>query len=202
LYFRLNTVSIHIPSLIERGDDIELLFNYFAMEFSSKYQREPVELSEDAINLLYKYRWTGNVRELRNLVEKLSILVKGNLITPQILQQNLLIPDSYLPSLVNISQHSSNSLENDGGRAEENAVVLQLIYDLRKEVTELKNIVSKGFRPIRERVQSWEDELEFAEEEEESPQLQILNTPAVVIKPVVALEESLSLEKKEKPQEN
>ncbi|MEL6133686.1 MAG: sigma-54 dependent transcriptional regulator [Bacteroidota bacterium] len=102
LYFRLNTVTITVPALRDRGDDIELLFNFFALHFAEKYHRDPIILEEEAIPLLYKYRWPGNIRELRNLVEKLTVLVKGEFVSANVLQKNLLVQDSYLPSVVQL----------------------------------------------------------------------------------------------------
>ncbi|MEM6265437.1 MAG: sigma-54 dependent transcriptional regulator [Bacteroidota bacterium] len=143
LYFRLNTVSIQVPALRERGDDIELLFRYFAMEFSDKYRRDPVVLSPDATPLLYKYRWPGNVRELRNLAEKLTVLVRGELVTAETLEQNLLIRERYLPSVVRLGDETGPHGE---ANQEEVDQLYKLIYDLGKEVAELKKAIYMGIQ--------------------------------------------------------
>ncbi|MCL4103879.1 UNVERIFIED_CONTAM: hypothetical protein GTU68_029196 [Idotea baltica] len=98
LYFRLNTITIEVPPLRERGSDIELLFQYFTDEFCHKYRRSPFYLTPDAVSILYQYRWPGNVRELRNFVEKLSVLVQDDTITSDLLTKHLNIRDSYLPN--------------------------------------------------------------------------------------------------------
>ena len=142
LYFRLNTVTITVPALRDRGDDIELLFNFFALHFAEKYHRDPIILEEEAIPLLYKYRWPGNIRELRNLVEKLTVLVKGEFVSANVLQRNLLVQDSYLPSVVhlpgNVREEELHDL-NDSDRD----MLLKVMFDLRKmgkEVSDLKKM--------------------------------------------------------------
>ncbi len=150
LYFRLNTVTIKVPALRARGSDIELLFNYFAMEFSDKYKRDPVILTEDAVPLIFKYRWPGNIRELRNLVEKLSVLIKGDIITEAILQDNLMIKESYLPSLV-------RSADGHYGKEQPSRTEfdqLQAMFysfgkeftEMKKEIAELKKMLFMGIR--------------------------------------------------------
>jgi transcriptional regulator with PAS, ATPase and Fis domain len=143
LYFRLNTVFIYVPPLRERGEDIPLLFDYFCVEFAEKYHREPVFLTPDATELLYKYRWPGNIREMRNLVEKLTVLVKGNRVTAEVLRDNLLITDSYLPSI--IRNPYSQPLQDDDTR-EEVDKLYTLIYDLGKEVADLKKMLYFGLQ--------------------------------------------------------
>lgn len=141
LYFRLNTVSIQIPPLREREDDIELLFNYFAYEFGEKYKRDPIVLAPDAIPMLQKYRWPGNVRELRNLVEKLTLIVKGEWVSPNVLQKNLLIPESYVPSVISYrGERYDDGLDSEGGNTSRGDldVLYKFIYDLGRELGELK----------------------------------------------------------------
>ncbi len=138
LYFRLNTVTIQVPPLRNRGEDIELLFKYFALTFAEKYRREPIELDLEAIPLLYKYRWPGNVRELRNLVEKLTVLVKGEQVSPEVLHSNMLGQDSYLPSIVPFKSDARNGHEEL--EEEDRDMMLKLIYDLGKEVSDLKRM--------------------------------------------------------------
>jgi len=141
LYFRLNTVAINVPPLRERGEDIELLFNYFALEFGEKYQRDPIVLEQEAIPLLYKYRWPGNVRELRNLVEKLTVLVKGDLISASVLQRNLLVQDSYLPSVITLAPTNGEGRLGEERADMDGEMMLQMINRLGKEVTDLKKMM-------------------------------------------------------------
>jgi transcriptional regulator with PAS, ATPase and Fis domain len=144
LYFRLNTVTIQVPPLRDRGEDIELLFRYFAMEFSDKYRRNPIQLAPEAIPLLHQYRWPGNIRELRNLAEKLSVLVKEEEISEALLRDSLLIKESYLPALVP-HPHASQQ-EFQGNNRQELDQLYKLIYDLGKEVAELKKAIYLGIQ--------------------------------------------------------
>ena len=199
LFFRLNTVTIQVPPLRNRGEDIELLFRYFALEFSDKYRRDPVFLEEEAIPLLYKYRWPGNVRELRNLAEKLTVLIKGDYVSPETLQKNLLIQDRYLPSIVRSGDYYP--LEEESS-TQEVAELKKLIYELGKEVGELKKAIYleiKGrpsaaatngdYRPMRYPV--YDEYGNSYEEKEEVYPLEVANRPPMI-------EESLSLERKER----
>lgn len=149
LYFRLNTVFIFVPPLRERGEDIPLLFDYFAVEFAEKYHREPIFLTPDATELLYKYRWPGNIRELRNLVEKLTVLVKGSRVTAETLHANLMIAESYLPSVVRSPYSASQQPIGDDTR-EEVDKLYQLISALGKEVADLKKMIYLGLQQGRD----------------------------------------------------
>jgi len=149
LYFRLNRITIYVPPLRERGDDIELLFNFFANEFADKYQRDPLVISEEALPLIYQYRWPGNVRELKNLVEKLSLILKNDLVTPDVLRSNLLVQESYLPTLVRPSIES-NGIHDESYTTEDVKQLYQLIYDmgkqLGKEIADIKRMIYLGFQ--------------------------------------------------------
>ncbi|MEL6625754.1 MAG: sigma-54 dependent transcriptional regulator [Bacteroidota bacterium] len=207
LYFRLNTVTITVPPLRDRGDDIELLFNFFALHFAEKYHRDPIILEEEAIPLLYKYRWPGNIRELRNLVEKLTVLVKGEFVSANVLQRNLLVQDSYLPSVVhlpgNVREEELHDL-NDSDRD----MLLKVMFDLRKmgkEVSDLKKmfayVMRDGGRGAAPDFNFSDlDESDFSDDGREAAiqQPEILTTiqPTRAIPPL--LEESLDLGKKEK----
>ncbi|WNJ18087.1 sigma 54-interacting transcriptional regulator [Pontibacter sp. G13] len=203
LFFRLNTVSITIPPLRDRGDDIELLFSYFALVFAEKYNRDPLVLDQDAIPLMYQYRWPGNVRELRNLVEKLTVLVKGDIVSPTILKNNLLIQDSYLPSVLpnQPGPESTNSNAYAEGRE---GMLLNMIYELGKEMADLKKMVyqlgmQQGNMPENGRPTGYPIPNQgggYAVEPLETPVYQAPIQP--IREPSQLLEESLSLEKKEK----
>lgn len=203
LFFRLNTVTIQAPPLRDRGDDIELLFQYFALEFAEKYHRNPVVLEPEAAELLYQYRWPGNVRELKNMVEKLTVLVKGELISPLVLQKNLMIQETYLPALVR-PYGGENREFAELPSQEEHERVLKLIYDLGKEVAELKRMVYLGFQQNREGEpmvrQSFPNGSQVIRDMEIGDNTFISPPPAAPtsLRSHALLEESLSLEKKEK----
>jgi len=133
LYYRLNSVPIYVPPLRERGKDTELLFRKFATDFSEKYKVKPITLTEDAKELLLKYRFPGNIRQLKNLVEQISVLSpEQKEINSEIL--NLYIPkESTLPALYN-GQHATDNIS-------EREILYKVLFDMRKDVNELKKLV-------------------------------------------------------------
>ena len=139
LFFRLNTVTIQVPPLRERGTDIELLFQYFTDEFCHKYRRQPFYLTPDAVSILYQYRWPGNVRELRNFVEKLTVLIPDETITSDMLTKHLNVRDSYLPSLVGTPEPDAAGQ----GDRKEIEMMYKMIFKLREEVDDLKAALVK-----------------------------------------------------------
>lgn len=187
LYYRLNTVTIHVPPLRDRGKDILLLFRYFASEFAHKYGRSPVRLEEDAKPLLMNYRWPGNVRELRNYTEQLTVLSNPEILSAEFIQQTLPANDIYLPVHVP-SEPRPQSFET------EREILYKILFDLKNDVSELKKTVMN---------------LMDAQENPSLPHgsLQVIsasgNKPQSYHDPVIRmdtplLEESLSIEKKEK----
>ena len=100
LYFRLNTVTMQVPPLRERGSDIELLFRYFASEFAQRYGRDPVHLTPEGTQGLHEYYWPGNIRELRNFAEKVSVLHKNDQLDGDAIREYLPHLDSKLPVLI------------------------------------------------------------------------------------------------------
>jgi transcriptional regulator with PAS, ATPase and Fis domain len=133
LYYRLNSVPIYVPPLRERGKDTELLFRKFATDFAEKYKVKPITLTEDAKNLLLKYRFPGNIRQLKNLVEQISVLSPDQKeITASLL--DLYIPkESTLPALYN-GQHGVDTIS-------EREILYKVLFDMRKDVNELKKLV-------------------------------------------------------------
>ncbi|MEM8887132.1 MAG: sigma 54-interacting transcriptional regulator, partial [Bacteroidota bacterium] len=182
LYFRLNTVSIVVPALRDRGQDIELLFNYFALEFAEKYKRDPIVLETEAVELLYKYRWPGNVRELRNLVEKLTVLVKGEMVAADVLQRNLLIQESYLPSIVRMPGANGGEQVT----TEDRDLLFKMIHDLGKEVTDLKKMLFMAMQQGRDFDTGGGLSFNSAPEYDESRygETEIIQAPEPVVQPI------------------
>ncbi|MCU0367234.1 MAG: sigma-54 dependent transcriptional regulator [Cyclobacteriaceae bacterium] len=132
LYYRLSTVPIYVPPLRERGKDIELLFRKFATDFAEKYRVKPISLTDEARELLLKYRFPGNIRQLKNLVEQMSVLSSENKeITAEILS-HYIPKDSNLPAL-----YKDHNLEN----ITEREILYKILFDLRKDMNDLKKIV-------------------------------------------------------------
>ena len=134
LYYRLNTVPIVVPPLRDRGKDISLLFRKFASDFSDKNNIDPIRLNDKSKNLLNKYRFPGNIRELKNLTEQISILEIDRNITPEILDKYL-PKASNLPALSNIGEVESEENYN------ERDILYKILFDLKSDMNEMKKII-------------------------------------------------------------
>lgn len=140
LFYRLNTVPISIPPLRERGADIALLFRKFASDFAEKYRMPAVQLTEDARAMLLAYPWPGNVRQLKNVTEQISIIETHREINSSILQNYLPAPavDTRLPMLFGAKGTGG------GGKTfeSEREILYQVLFDMRRDMTELKKLVN------------------------------------------------------------
>ena len=198
LYFRLNTVSINVPPLRERGDDLGLLFHHFAEEFATRYRRSPLMLSPGARDIMHQYRWPGNVRELRNFVEKVSVLVHDAELLATEVENHLDIRETYLPVL---ADRPAGDQQAGSGSYREIEILYKLIFDLREEVGDLKKMLYMGMQaPLAGPREGYvhlgsqgEARLEYMHAGEG-----YANPPREEVKPLALLEESLSLENKER----
>jgi transcriptional regulator with PAS, ATPase and Fis domain len=132
LFYRLNTVPIQLPALRQRKEDIHLLFRKFASDFANKYNMPAVRLSPEAIELLESYSWKGNIRQLKNVTEQVSVIESSREISSVVLEKYLPEGDSSLPTLYK-SQDKEDLSERD--------ILYKVLFDLKGDVTELKNIV-------------------------------------------------------------
>ena len=131
LYYRLNTIPIQMPPLRDRGNDIILLFRLFAMQMAEKYHLPKITLTEDAKQLLLHYKWPGNVRQLKNITEQMSVLSQEREITAEVLQQ--FIPhDPESMQLATIGTQGSHSYEN------EREILYKILYELRSNMSDLR----------------------------------------------------------------
>ena len=130
LFYRLNSVPIHVPSLRERKDDIYLLFRKFASDFSEKYRMPIVRLDDQAQVLLQKYRWEGNIRQLKNVTEQISTIETDRLVTAETLTKYL--PNSYSKDLPVLYS------KKDDEQLSERDLLYKVLFDMRKDITELK----------------------------------------------------------------
>jgi len=134
LYYRLNTVQIHLPPLRERKDDIHLLFRKFAIDFAEKYKMPVLRLDPDAVSIIENFEWPGNIRQLRNFVEQISVVEKSRSITPEILRH-------YLPDYSNTHLPSTTpSSEKDADFASERALMFNAIFELKAQISDLKKL--------------------------------------------------------------
>lgn len=133
LYFRLNTVPIQLPPLRERREDIYLLFRRFALDFAEKYRLEPLELTADARRILEGYSWPGNIRELKNVADQLSILSEERNIDGLTLQEKMpQLNQRHLPSI-------TGQNGNDG--FQERDILYKVLFDMKKDLNDLKSLV-------------------------------------------------------------
>lgn len=142
LYYRLNTVPIHIPALRERKDDIKLLFRKFASDFAEKYRIPAVTLTPEALTMLENYRWDGNIRQLKNVTEQISIIETERVITPEILK-NYLPEQTALPAIFKDDSKADSISERD--------LLYKVLFDMKKDITELRKTVDEltsGQMPI------------------------------------------------------
>src|SRR5690606_29951182 len=136
LYYRLNTVPIHVPSLRERKEDIHLLFRFFAHDAASKYKAPPLTLTDDALKLLLDYRWPGNVRQLRHIVEQMSVIEQDRSVSANTLRR-------YLPEEVTALVPYGNG-ERPGGGSEsinERELIFKFLFDMKNDLNALKEQV-------------------------------------------------------------
>lgn len=137
LYYRLSTVPIRVPALRDRQEDIILLFRKFVIDFAEKYKTTPVQLDEEAKSLLVTYPWKGNVRELKNIAEQISVLTTEKLISAKQLRQFL--PEANMNRLpVLASNYNGTTAGHEF--ANEREILYKLFFDMKKDVTELKKM--------------------------------------------------------------
>ena len=136
LYYRLSTVEIWLPPLRDRADDIHLLFRKFASDFAQKYKMPTVRLDDEAIETLESYEWKGNVRQLRNLTEQISVIEQNRNISRDILMTYL--PDYHqnLPAVI-------SEKKPDSDFSNEREILYKVLFDMRNDITDLKNLTQR-----------------------------------------------------------
>ena len=201
LFYRLNTVPISIPPLRQRQDDIYLLFRKFASDFAEKYRMPPLQLDSQAVELLSNYRWDGNIRQLKNITEQISIIEENRLINEQTLLKYLPQASiSKLPVLYNREDYGKDMSERE--------ILYNVLWDMRKDIADLKRAlteiskhddtqkfhetsqtrVKKSFQDV-DIIKNYDDGFEIHTDYE-----QVQEEP---IQDPVIMEESLSIQKKE-----
>ena len=194
LYYRLNTVPIKVPPLRERLEDIYMLFRKFSNDFSERYRTQSVSLTDDAKEMLLHYPFPGNVRELKNLAEQMSVLAKDKVVTADDLRKFL--PNASLSSLPVLMPYGNGNGHGPQDYSNERELMYKVLFDMKNDLNELKKVVygmmaggnappqldpharSEPFNPDRHQRDSFEQ-------------------PFVLDKPI-EVEESLSLVDKEK----
>ncbi len=133
LYYRLSTVEIELPPLRDRKEDIVLLFRKFASDFAQKYHMPPVKLDEDAKGILMDYRWSGNIRQLRNVAEQISVLEKEREINSSLIRSYLPDKKSQLPALIQNKGKDSNF-------GSEREILYKVLFDMKGDLNDLKKL--------------------------------------------------------------
>ena len=132
LYYRLSTVDILLPALRDRKDDIHLLFRKFAADFAHKYKMPPLKLDDNAVSVLQKFRWSGNIRQLRNMAEQISVLETNRDISGNTLLSYLPKEGSNLPSVIGKKSESDFSTERD--------ILYKVLFDMKSDLHDLKKL--------------------------------------------------------------
>ena len=133
LYYRLSTIEIPIPALRKRKQDIHLLFRKFSSDFALKYKMPTIRLLDDAVQLLQNYRWSGNVRQLRNVAEQVSVLESTREITASVLKGYLPDMGTQLPAIVN-KETSGSDFSN------EREILYKVLFDMKSDLNDLKKL--------------------------------------------------------------
>lgn len=185
LFYRLNTISINLPPLRDRGNDIHLLFRKFAADFADQYNTPPVKLTDDAVEILKNYNWPGNIRQLMNFVAQLSVIEEERKITSSRLQEQL--PNISTSGLVKFEDKSKSDLS-------EREILYKVLFDMKRDLSELKKITfdlmqkegnTEIMQSVNPRIFNENDENNFVLNQQNEPK-------------TIEVEESLSLFEQEK----
>ncbi len=133
LYYRLSTVDIHLPPLRERQEDIHLLFRKFASDFALKYKMPTIKLTDAAVQMLLKHRWGGNIRQLRNVAEQLSVLEQNRTISADTLKSYLPTSGTNLPAVIKTSKAESDF-------SSEREILYKVLFDMKSDLNDLKKL--------------------------------------------------------------
>ncbi len=135
LYYRLSTVPIFVPPLRDRGSDIDLIFRKFATDFSDKYKTKPLKLTAEATSVLHSFSFPGNIRQLKNIVEQMSVLEFEKVVQPSIMRKYLPTTKPIHPVLYKGNTENENLSERD--------LLYKILFDLKSDVTDLKKLVGE-----------------------------------------------------------
>lgn len=134
LYYRLSTVDINLPPLRERSEDIHLLFRKFASDFALKYKMPTVKLTDNAVQLLLKHRWSGNIRQLRNVAEQISVLEQNRTVSAEVLRGYLPVDGAtHLPAVIKTSKSESDF-------SSEREILYKVLFDMKSDLNDLKKL--------------------------------------------------------------
>jgi DNA-binding NtrC family response regulator len=206
LYYRLNTVPISIPSLRSRKEDIHLLFRKFSVDFAEKYRMPSIKLDNAAVELIENYSWPGNIRQLKNIAEQISIIEKSREIDAQTILKYLPAANEKKLPILFQQENATDLSERD--------ILYKVLFDMKNDVNELKKLVatimSKDRTPMSENektqilkrlyapTEKTDFNSEFSKENDDINIPTIIDSDTYYQEPEEIIEESLSLEDKEK----
>lgn len=173
LYYRLSTIEINLPPLRERKDDMHLLFRKFAADFALKYKMPTIRLEEDAVELLQKYKWGGNIRQLRNIAEQISVLEQERNISARILKTYLPDIGSNLPAVI-------SDKKKQGDFSDEREILYKVLFDMKRDLNDLKKLTlelmeSGNHQKVQEEHEDLIDKIYGDEDEEKDIDLDELD---------------------------
>ncbi|WP_109302539.1 sigma-54-dependent Fis family transcriptional regulator [Aquimarina sp. AU474] len=183
LYYRLSTVEILLPPLRNRKEDIHLLFRKFASDFATKYKMPTIRLTDDAVTLLEKYHWSGNIRQLRNIAEQISVLEQNRTISAVALHGYLPNIGSNLPAVISDDKKDSDF-------SNEREILYKVLFDMKGDLNDLKKLtmelmqsgnnqqVQKDNEGLIRKIYREEDEKEVNFEEPTTPAAEVLQIPS------------------------
>lgn len=141
LYYRLSTVPIRVPALRERQEDIPVLFRKFAADFAEKYRTQSIVLDNGALNLLLSYKWPGNIRELKNIAEQISVLAQEPVVSADVLQRFLPQANDRHASMALMPVHGTHGFQSETLTDTERDIFYKLFFDMKKDLNDLKQLV-------------------------------------------------------------
>lgn len=205
LYYRLSTIEISLPPLRERKEDIHLLFRKFAADFAQKYSMPTIRLTEESVKLLSSYRFPGNIRQLRNIAEQISVVEENRLISPEKLAQYLPNNRGNLPAVIGNSSSSNNDFAN------ERDIMYKILFDMRNDINDLKKLTldimkTGNIEEIKEESHQLLEKIYQEQRPSDSGNIEVVQIPQAIsiddqntydyIEPIEE-DESLSLQDKE-----
>jgi transcriptional regulator with PAS, ATPase and Fis domain len=200
LYYRLSTVEIDLPALRERNDDIHLLFRKFASDFAQKYRMPSIRLDDNAVAILLKYRFPGNIRQLKNLAEQISVIEESRMITATKLQDYLPNNKGNFPAVIGSKKENDFSSERD--------IMYKILFDMRNDINDLKKLTldlmkTGDIEEVEERNHQLIKKI-YADQERKEHNIEVMNIPQNSSKEkeydfieTIQEDESLSLQDKE-----
>ena len=180
LYYRLSTIEINLPPLRKRKDDIHLLFRKFASDFALKYKMPTIKLTDDAVDLLLKHRWNGNIRQLRNAAEQISVLEQNRTINSSTLMSYLPSSSTNLPAVV-------NSTKSESDFSSEREILYKVLFDMKSDLHDLKKLTLELMKngnagEVQKENEGLIQKIYGNDDFEESSEIEVLSLPSQSIK--------------------